>query len=191
MGKGVGNQVILNCYPSGWSILNSGYSANWKCIWGNLAVTNYVWIGGSGGQILKHLTGWTQYLCPTSATITGIYFTSPTFGYACSDAGEIFRFGGSSWIEVSQPNTIPLNSIWLADVTHGFAVGNNGRILQFDGTNWTIYPDSPTTKDLNAVSMVNSIFGFIGGDDGVLLEYGLDTAVESTSLGNIKASFVR
>jgi hypothetical protein len=188
----VGNQVLLNLTSFNWQILNPGYTANWKCVWGNIDKTSEMWIGGSGGKILKRLgSNWTQYLCPTSATITGIAFTTPPFGYACSDTGQIFKYDGSVWSLVSQPNTIPLNSIWLADATHGFAVGNNGRIMQFDGTNWTIYPNSPTTKDLNTVSMVDNTFGFIGGDDGVLLKYGLDDSVEATTLGNIKASFVR
>jgi len=184
-GWAVGDHILLHFEGITWNVAMNP-PCNLLCIFGNS--NGDLWVGGSNGMIYGYNgSSWMPHQSPTNATITGIWFTDSTHGWACSDAGEILSWSGTQWSIVPQPNTTPLNGICVPASNLGYAVGNNGRIVEYYNSNWTIN-SSPTTQNLNSVFMPSTTTGFIGGDNGVLLQFYF-TPVEPISVGNIKAFY--
>ncbi len=106
--------------------------------------------------------------------LRGVFFISPTIGFACgihNTEGIVWLTtnGGSSWAGVVIGSE-RLNAVEFTDLDYGTMVGENGTIYRTmnSGYNWTLQ-GSGTTKDILDVSFISSTEGWVCGDDGLLL----------------------
>ena len=76
-------------------------------------------------------------------------------------------FAFSQWIQqATLPDVNSLNDVRFVNKNLGFAVGNAGTVLKSrDGGDTWLSLNSGYKKDLNSISFVDSINGFVGGND--------------------------
>ena len=82
--------------------------------------------------------------------------------------------GTDTWVAITPTklaSTTDLNDVAVVAADNVWAVGNGGAIVHFDGSRWTLLTPA-TFLDLNAIKMVSSTEGYIGGESGILLRYG-------------------
>ena len=85
--------------------------------------------------------------------LTDVWAASPTAVWVVSEAGEIFRWDGSSWetaLSADRTGAIVLRSVWGSSERDIWAVGDRGVMLHWDGTSWSFF-ESGTTRDLTQV----------------------------------------
>lgn len=85
---------------------------------------------------------------------------------------SLYKWDGSSWSYVGKsPGGVwPDSDLEMLSETDGWAVGLDGAIARWDGSS-LVQVASPTSTNLNAVSMVNSNSGWAVGDAGTILNW--------------------
>lgn len=85
---------------------------------------------------------------------------------------SLYRWDGSSWSYAGKsPGGVwPSLDLDMLTETDGWAVGLDGAIARWDGSS-LVQVASPTTAQLNAVSMVNSSSGWAVGNAGTILKW--------------------
>jgi hypothetical protein len=107
-----------------------------------------------------------------------------TTGWAVGALGVILNTtdGGLNWNYQTNPDTSnrALNDVFFLNASEGWAVGNSGVILHTTngGTLWTIEGAGMTTNMLRVVQFTSSKNGYVLGNKGTLLKFGLLTAIE-------------
>jgi photosystem II stability/assembly factor-like uncharacterized protein len=134
---------------------------------------------GYYGDIFKTTNGgitWTQVWNEHYFSLYGVFFTSPTNGFAVGyfsqDGRAIIQTtdGGSTWtIHPYRPDGA-LRDVCFTDSLNGFIVGENGQILRTTdgGTSWTKIP--LMVEDLFSVHFPDSQTGYIAGEGGIILK---------------------
>ena len=126
---------------------------------------------------------WNQMSTPNSV-IRSIHMLSSDEGYAVggewSDT-HIYKFNGSTWIDMPDPAKQYLTSIFMLSSNEGYATGNygldnGGPILKYNGSTWDFMTnyDAGITKasyyKLKDIYMLNSNEGYAVGTSGA--DYG-------------------
>jgi hypothetical protein len=104
-----------------------------------------------------------------------------TAPYTCGSQNTVYRFDGTSWVDVAGPLRVPyggatdpiLNSIDGFDEQDIYAVGYNGSIVHFDGARWQQL-DIPTNQHLHQVLCHTDGLVYACGRGGVVLRGRLD-----------------
>jgi len=146
--------------------------------------------GGSRVAIRFNGSIWSQDMTMPSGAgaLYCCWMLSATDGWAAGTNGNIFRFNGSTWTSVPSPVVTNWNRMWFLSASNGWMVGDGGQIAHWNGSNWTQVL-APTLQSLYAVVFLDANNGWAFGNAGLVLHYYDDNAVESTSLGMIKAAF--
>ncbi|MBS1492182.1 MAG: T9SS type A sorting domain-containing protein [Bacteroidetes bacterium] len=144
-----------------------------------------IWIGGNDGKVYKTTSGnspITGYFTGSINSINGVCFVSSLVGYACGDAGVVYKTtdGGLTWApKFNGSGSENLYGISFKDANNGIIVGNNGAayVTVNGGDNWTAIATGTARKLLTVKYFASN--AFIGGEWGTLLNY---TGVPNTSV---------
>jgi photosystem II stability/assembly factor-like uncharacterized protein len=111
------------------------------------------------------------------------FYSGPegTLGWSVGVWGDINKWDGSSWSQVSSPSVIDLTSVDIISFDEAMAVGygndpNNGYqirgvIAHYENSEW-ITVTLPTTSSLPVdVSMLSSTNGWLVGGDGLIAQW--------------------
>lgn len=82
---------------------------------------------------------WTQQQSNVTSDLLGVYFVSPTTGWAVGLGGVILQTtdGGHTWTQYSSPTTSELSKVGFLNSTTGWIVGGNQILETTDGgTSW-------------------------------------------------------
>ncbi|MGW8313458.1 MAG: WD40/YVTN/BNR-like repeat-containing protein [Desulfuromonadales bacterium] len=109
---------------------------------------------GERGHILlseDHGVTWQQQPAPTRDTLTSVYFTDPSNGWAAGHEAVILRTsdGGHHWqqVYIDVAGERPILDLWFKDLNQGYAVGGYGLFLMTHdgGKNWGPVDFDPAT----------------------------------------------
>ncbi|MBA3564311.1 MAG: hypothetical protein H0W33_09945 [Gammaproteobacteria bacterium] len=109
------------------------------------AVDGFMAVVGERGHVLLNDDegpGWRQVRVPTTATLTGVFFSDRKHGWAVGHDAVILRTadGGASWerAHFAPEEERPLLDVWFRDARHGYAVGAYSYFLQTSdgGLSW-------------------------------------------------------
>jgi len=165
---------------SGVSTMTSGVISSLRSI--SFPSSGLGWTCGSS-LILNYSGSWSQQ-DPPSESYNGICMINNTTGWAVGALGVIVKTtdGGLNWNYQSNPDTSnrALLDVFFLNANEGWAVGFNGIILHTTngGKLWTIEGAGLTTNMLRAVQFTSSKNGYVLGNNGTLLKFGLLTAIE-------------
>jgi hypothetical protein len=156
-------------------------------LWGS--ASNDVWAVGS--ETLHNTgAGWVLATTPT-ATLRAIWGSASNNIYAGGDAGDIYKYNGTSWSALSHATTglgtQQITAIWgsgPSDVYFGTSdVSTSGGlgVRRFNGTTW-----STVSAGINSVRVIwgsgpNDVY--VGGDSGLLRHW------NGTSWSSVTAGF--
>ena len=90
--------------------------------------------------------GWQwQNPLPQGNSLSSVFFTNATSGYAVGDYGTILKTtnSGTSWTVLTSVTIYDLTSVYFTDGHIGYAVGGAGTILKTidEGLTWTALSD--------------------------------------------------
>ena len=133
---------------------------------------NAVWQGD--GAIARTTNGgssW-QTVFWTINSLTGIYFPSPSVGYAVGENGAFLTSsdGGNSWTETFIPGSALLRDVHFTDELTGWVAGANGFIAATSdgGITWQIQ-NSGTYTNLTSIHFADELTGRVCGEGGTTL----------------------
>ena len=172
---------IYKITSTGISSMSSGVTAHLRSI--SFPSSDLGWTCSNG--IIRHFDGvtWYEQDSPLSS-YNGIYMINNTTGWAVGDFGVIVNTtdGGLSWKYQANPDASNrnLNDVYFLNASEGWAVGFNGIILHTTngGKLWTIEGAGLTTNMLRSVQFTSSTNGYVLGNKGTLLKFGILTDVE-------------
>jgi photosystem II stability/assembly factor-like uncharacterized protein len=118
--------------------------------------------GSPQKAMLVHYTGGSWQEIPVSTPMFGLFFTSPTNGWAVGLHGAIMHYDGTSWTSVTSPTTYVLRDVVLSSANDGWAVGDH-TILHYNGQTWT---DQFIGATLMALALVSADEGWAIGESG-------------------------
>jgi hypothetical protein len=155
----MGNVVILHWDGNIWERVPQDLPMDYVyCIF--FLDENHGWIGGDG---IAKWDGSEWSYDADIAVVKGIFFNSPTDGWAVSKYNEsIYHYDGATWTRVhDDPWGIELYSIWFTSPDHGWAGGmgtntaDESNIMEYKNGDWFPYLEPPwdegIRRDVNAV----------------------------------------
>lgn len=116
---------------------------------------NDVWIAANGGTVYKTLktpSSITSYNVGGSNNLNSIIFIDANTGFACGDAGVVYKSvnGGVNWTSSNSGiSPVKLNSISFKDASNGIVAGNGGTVYVTTdgGSSWSLQ-STGTTRNL-------------------------------------------
>jgi len=107
--------------------------------------------------------------------------SSPTFGWIVGSGGEIFRWDGAGWNDLTPTSPVPaidMLSVFAISGGDAWAVGAGDRIIRWNGASWTGPMVAPTLGvSYRSIRMVSPTDGWIAGSldptslEGTLLRW--------------------
>lgn len=178
----------------------SGVVADGKLL--SLRTNNNIYIStGENGNLLlnkNNSEGWVDLGEFIPQKINATQMLSPDLGYAVGDYGSVYKItqSGSVWqpvgtnVDFAGQHLLGVH-FTSASPAKGFVVGWNGAYMTIDGgMNWTKVIAGKT----NAVHFLNSNYGYIVGDKGIVYETkdGGNTwsSLNTSSLQSLNAVFI-
>jgi len=171
---------IYRITATGVSAMSSGITENLSSV--SFPSSGLGWTCG-GSLIIKYNGSWLQQDPPVES-YNSIFMVNNTTGWAVGAMGMIVNTtdGGLNWNYQINPDTSnrTLNDVYFLNATEGWAVGNSGVILHTTngGKLWTIEGAGLTTNMLRSVQFTSTKNGYVLGNKGTLLKFGLLTDVE-------------
>jgi photosystem II stability/assembly factor-like uncharacterized protein len=163
-----------------WTVIASGTTEHLYALYMSGTSSDTVYAVGAAGTVRKTTAGghWSDRATPQELNAVVHYSASTAF--AAGDSGVILRSqnGGASWRAQASGVTTRLNGLY----TNGarvWAVGDNGVIRRSTNptsavTTWSALASGVTEK-LNAVWFTsNDDFGYVVGDNGLVLKTSVD-----------------
>ncbi|MBL8008301.1 MAG: hypothetical protein JNJ56_12290 [Ignavibacteria bacterium] len=134
-----------------------------------------VWIASANGNVYKtQITGSpvNSYSTMSSNNLYSVFFTDANTGFACGDAGSVYKTvnGGINWVlSNSGISPVKLNSISFDNSSTGTVAGDNGSIYYTvnGGSSWTSQPSGTTYNILKVKHFSGSRVA--AGEYGTLL----------------------
>ena len=120
-------------------------------------------------------------LLPGAAVLRSVSLSSPTFGWIMGSGGQIFRWDGAGWNDLTPTSPVvgtDMLSVFAISGNDAWAVGVSDTIIRWNGASWTGPMVAPTTGvDYRSVKMVSATDGWIAGSvdptslEGTLLRW--------------------
>ncbi len=182
---------------SNWSAWNTVPSGTTQDLYSVFSYTNYGWIAGNNGTILKTTDcggTWTAINSGVTNKLNFIGFINENTGFVTGSNGLIMKStnGGLNWFLIPSNTTADLKSF-----TPYYICGSGGTALQStdDGATWTPALTG-TTNNLNSVSWNSGIYAyttppFLIGNTGTILRRDIDSSFLFKTLdgNNIRSVF--
>jgi hypothetical protein len=126
----------------------------WECVF--FLDKNNGWVGGYG---ISRWDGSRWHYESEVGFITGLYFNSPTDGWAVSKYSEsIYHYDGTTWTRVhDDPWGIELYSVWFTSLDHGWAGGSRtiseaqSCLMEYKNGKWSYYQLPDRRSGINAL----------------------------------------
>ena len=126
----------------------------------------------TAGQLkLKQLPAvWSLFADTGNQTWNDVWLFSATDGFVVGAGGQIRRFDGSAWNNISSGTTQNLNAIYCLSASNCSAVGGSGTILRWNGIIWSLHQDTgnQTWNDVWLFSATNGLVVGASGQTGRL-----------------------
>jgi hypothetical protein len=116
----------------------AGYSASANDVW---FTTTYGGIAHGDGTDFA----WVDFPGKPSSSKRGVWASGANDVWAVGDNGQVRRWNGTAWSNVTIPPAGRLNAIYGTSASNIYAVGDSGTILHYNGTAWTKITGIPTT----------------------------------------------
>jgi len=171
------NGKVYRSANSGLTWVTTTYgSANLNSV---TSYNNDVWIASANGNVykaLKTFSAYTSYNTGSANNLYGVYFINSNTGFACGDAGSVYKSvnGGLNWtLSNSGIPSVKLNSVNFSSSSIGRVVGNNGSIYYTNngGSSWST-ESSGTTYNLLKIKNFNDSSVAVGEYGTLLLNNG-------------------
>ncbi len=170
----------------------------WLDIYFHPSNTNYGWVCGFNGQVLRTTNGGTTWIGSTIAGadhMESIHFPTLSIGYTSGVEG-IFKStdGGANWIDITPDYFSDYWGCFFLDANNGMVVGDGcgTRPQHFyrtsnGGTTWTLFSGSEPNSGLTDVMLMPSGIGYASssGKIWVTTDAGYSWAVLATTGSNI------
>ncbi len=99
--------------------------------------------------------------------LRSVSFSSPTFGWIVGSLGEIFKWDGAGWTDLTATSpvvTFDMLSVFAISNTDAWAVGAPDKIIRWNGASWTGPMVAPTLGvSYRSIRMVSASDGWIAG----------------------------
>ncbi len=194
----VGNSSTILRYDGAWSVVSDANKAitsvidNYYSVWGS---GSDVWVGGDLG--ITHCKSPTACTIEsTGGTIFSLWGSSSSNIFAVGGGGQIRRFNGTSWTNMSSPTTRQLARVSGSGPNDVWAVGDS-VVLHYDGSSWSNvtlnglnnYFYSHTPSGLQGLFQLGLwVRGpkevYMGGDNGIIVRFDGSEWREITSNSN-------
>jgi RHS repeat-associated protein len=203
-----GNQTIAYATAKNGAILSYNNSSNnWVNISSNNNTTplngiyfsqpysssSNVFAVGNGGAILKSINGGANFSNATQASfqqLNDVSIAKDNSGLvvAVGNNGFLLRStnNGASWTSLNSTTSNHLYSVWSMDNTNTIFAGQAGGIFALSGAVASGIT-SPVSTDLNEITFVNNLVGYMAGNNGVVLSTntgGVNWGITSTPVTN-------
>ena len=171
------NGKVYRSANSGLTWVTTTYgSANLNSV---SSYNNDVWIASANGNVYKAqktFSAYTSYNTGSANNLYGVYFINSNTGFACGDAGSVYKSvnGGLNWtLSNSGIPSVKLNSVNFSSSSVGRVVGNNGSIYYTNngGSSWSA-ETSGTTYNLLKIKNFNDSSVAVGEYGTLLLNKG-------------------
>jgi len=103
----------------------------------------------------------------SGVTFNAVWFNAENDGYAVGSDGQIYHWGGSSWVAENVPETSgDMVDVRFIDGSNGYAVSSYGEILYYNGISWSEF-ESPVgyTRIRTIFPLNNDNIWCIASDD--------------------------
>ena len=138
--------------------------------------SNDIWVVGDRG-VIRHWDGST-WKAPSNdlgtATLNGVWATSPTSAWAVGAYGTVLNWNGTTWSKVEQNLTSELlTAVWAANPTDVWVTGGSGSLLHWDGRTWAKV-ENPSRSGLYSIHGPADAHGklfWVGSSSGVVIKY--------------------
>ena len=134
--------------------------------------SNYGYIVGDGGVILKSInsgTTWTSIASPTTSKLFTVYFVTVSLGWIGGAGGKIWKTTdyGNSWTLQTIASTGDITSISFKDANNGVCCDSRGKFFTTSngGTTWT-----SVEYNYKDVHFINDNTGWVVGNNGIMLK---------------------
>jgi len=135
----------------------------WECVF--FLDENTGWVGGYG---ISRWDGSSWHYESDVGFITGLFFNSPTDGWAVSKYSEsIYHYDGTTWTRVhDDPWGIELYSVWFTSPDHGWAGGWGTKseaqsvLLEYKNGTWSYYQLPDRRSGINAIHFSSPVNGW-------------------------------
>ncbi len=132
------------------------------------------WVVGRDGTILYTDDGgisWNHQTNPVYGNLYDVCFVDEENGWAVGSSGTVIHTtDGNAWDRQNAPVYYTLTSVCFIDKNNGWAVGNDAIIHTSDGgENWEIQSTELYYGNVNSVSFVDTLVGWIVGNNGLIL----------------------
>lgn len=176
-GVAVGDQGTAVKYNgTTWTTITSGTSQDLYSVY--FTDVNTGWIAGDYAIIKKTTNGGASFTAESTTSLASTFYdikmTSATEGWAVGSTGNVWKYNGSGWNNVTTPYTgtgtgPDLYSVSFSSADNGFATGRASSIIYFDGTSWTTQgttlPDN--TYRIHGVHTLNDNLAYAASSPGL------------------------
>ncbi len=159
---------------STWAIVASPVASNLNDVY--ISSSTSAWIGtsnASGEIIYYNGASWSIHTnLSGNEAVQSIFITSPTSGWAAGDSGQIMKWNGVSWTDFQDTGTNAWMECACVSIYDCWLIGGGGQIARYDGgLTWNASILSPTTRQLNDISLISSSDGWAVGNSGTLIHF--------------------
>ena len=112
----------------------------------------------------------TSQIAGNNIDFDGISGVTDSNVVAVGEAGNIYRFDGTNWIQEASGTNKDLEDVFVLSSSSAYAVGKDGEILIYNSGVWS-QSNSGTNEDLKGVWAYASNDVFAVGKNGIILHY--------------------
>ncbi|HWL53465.1 MAG TPA: hypothetical protein VNQ90_13595 [Chthoniobacteraceae bacterium] len=154
----------------------------------NLAGTNLVFSGRSGGRITLYNdevatvgdnSKWSRKLNESGSRINSFHAVDSSLIWAVGSGGRIYQSTnqGGDWLLITDPQINEISTNWNGIYSFAadqvWAVGSGGQIAHWNGSLWDVrtFSHEGNVVDLNAIGGIDASHLWAVGNDGAILFY--------------------
>jgi photosystem II stability/assembly factor-like uncharacterized protein len=122
---------------------------------------------------------WINQQSPVTAWLYRVVFTDSLNGWACGDSGTVIHTsnGGENWVQQTTNVDYFVEDICFVNKRVGWGIANDfvyykSYVMKTSngGANWSLNPYPDSTILLDAVYFLDSLNGYMGGFNGIILK---------------------
>lgn len=154
-----------------WASITSGTSRSLQAVY--MVDSEYGWIVGAQGTILKTTNGGTVWQCLSCYSFKAVHFAGPQLGWAVGDAGRIMATtnSGMSWNMQASGTSALLTDVFFVNKYLGWITGYDGSMLKTTNGGQSWHNNSIlNTLNFNSIYFTSEEIGFAVGQSGIFMK---------------------